>query len=103
VGLPSGTPDEARAAIERLIELTARFACRSAQLQEALDSRVVIEQAKGVFAERYSITTQEAFDLLRRASRSNRIQLHELAAKVVSSPQTPREFHALGLPDFPRS
>lgn len=52
-------------------------------------SRIVIEQAKGVLAERYRLPMDEAFAVLRRAARSNRVRIHELAEAVVTSPRTP--------------
>lgn len=91
VALPPGTPDDARIAVQRLIELTSILASRAAQLQEALDSRVVIEQAKGVLAERYGLPIDEAFKVLRRGARSSRMRIHDLAARVVASPATPPE------------
>jgi hypothetical protein len=63
---------------------------RVAQLQHALTSRIVVEQAKGMLAERYSLTTGEAFELIRLAARSNGIKVHALSRSVVESPrQTP--------------
>lgn len=59
------------------------------QLQTALDSRVVIEQAKGILAERFGIDMPAAFTLLRRAARSSRRSVHELAADVIASPESP--------------
>jgi ANTAR domain-containing protein len=99
IAVPPGTPVEAERAIERLLELTSVLARRSSQLQEALDSRIVIEQAKGILAERYRIDVEDAFRLLRRASRSNRMRIHDLAARVVASKTAPPEFAALRLPD----
>lgn len=55
------------------------------QLQTALDSRVVIEQAKGVVAQRDGTSLEDAFDQLRRQARSERRQLSALAQDVVSS------------------
>ena len=92
--LPPGTPDEAQVAVRRLIELTTILARRCAQLQEALDSRVTIEQAKGVLAERFGLDPDAAFDVLRRAARSNRVALHDLAASVAASRKTPWEVAA---------
>lgn len=91
IALPTGTPPEAEVAVRRLVELVATLARRAAQLQGALDSRIVIEQAKGVLAERYSLTPDEAFALLRRSARSNRMPLRQLASAVVASPHTPAE------------
>jgi AmiR/NasT family two-component response regulator len=60
-----------------------------AQLQEALESRVQIEQAKGVLAERFALDPESAFVLLRAAARGRRIKIHHLAADVVASRVTP--------------
>lgn len=53
------------------------------QLQSALDSRVIIEQAKGVLANEHGITTDRAFAAIRRFSQNNNIQLSEVARSVV--------------------
>jgi hypothetical protein len=55
---------------------------RVEQLETALDSRVVIEQAKGILAERYQVSVDSAFALLRYAARSSRTPIHELALRV---------------------
>lgn len=52
-------------------------------LQTALDSRVVIEQAKGALAERLGLDTDEAFATLRRHARDHNLRLTELARAVV--------------------
>jgi ANTAR domain len=102
IAVPPGTPVEAERAIERLLELTSVLARRASQLQEALDSRIAIEQAKGILAERYAIDIDDAFRILRRAARSNRMRIHDLAARVIASPQTPPEFSVVGLPHLLR-
>lgn len=53
------------------------------QLQHALSSRVVIEQAKGVLAERQRVTMDVAFDRLRRYARSHNLKLTDVALAVV--------------------
>ncbi|PPF52180.1 transcriptional regulator [Clavibacter michiganensis] len=53
------------------------------QLQLALDSRVVIEQAKGAIAQRMGITVDEAFTVLRRQARSTSRRLRDVAAEVL--------------------
>ena len=94
VTLPPGTPPHTEVAVRRLVELTGTLARRCAQLQEALDSRIVIEQAKGVLGERFGLEPEAAFHVLRRAARSHRVPLHELATRVVSSRKTPWEVAA---------
>ena len=72
-----------------LEQLVVELQTKNAQLETALASRIVIEQAKGVLAERYRIDLDRAFVVLRRAARSNRIKIHDLAQLVVTSPRTP--------------
>lgn len=59
------------------------------QLQGALNGRVAIEQAKGVIAERESITMDAAFAVLRNAARSSRRPLTEVANEVARTRQVP--------------
>jgi AmiR/NasT family two-component response regulator len=54
------------------------------QLQAALTSRIIIEQAKGVLAERLKISTDDAFEMLRGAARSRNLLLSDLARDVAS-------------------
>ena len=54
------------------------------QLQAALNSRVVIEQAKGILAEYLTITVDEAFTLLRNYARDHNLKLSEIATDVVN-------------------
>jgi hypothetical protein len=58
------------------------------QLQTALHSRVTIEQAKGMLAERLQISVDEAFNLLRQHSRSNNLRLSDLAREVAQGSAT---------------
>ncbi|WP_069886171.1 GAF and ANTAR domain-containing protein [Streptomyces luteocolor] len=52
------------------------------QLQAALDSRLVIEQAKGVLTVRLGVGMDEAFQRLRATARSRRQKLTELATQI---------------------
>jgi transcriptional regulator with GAF, ATPase, and Fis domain len=54
------------------------------QLQVALNSRVIIEQAKGILAERLRTTPDEAFLILRRYARDHNRPLTELAGDVIN-------------------
>jgi GAF domain-containing protein len=55
----------------------------TAQLKYALESRVLIEQAKGVIAQRHGIAIDAAFQMLRTHARANQLKLHDLAQSVV--------------------
>lgn len=54
------------------------------QLQFALSSRVIIEQAKGVLAERCRVDMGEAFAMLRKHARNNNLRLADVAKGVVA-------------------
>lgn len=70
---------------ERILELEEHVE----QLQAALDSRMVIEQAKGMLADRLSVTLDEAFEILRDAAHSHGAKLHEMGERVILEPETP--------------
>lgn len=53
------------------------------QLQQALVSRLVIEQAKGVLSAHYGTDIDHAFELLRRHARSHNASIHDVASAVV--------------------
>jgi ANTAR domain-containing protein len=77
--------------LERLKELVGVLLERNAQLQTALSSRIVIEQAKGILSARLGIGVEAAFTALRSGARANRMKLRELARRVVEERETPRE------------
>jgi AmiR/NasT family two-component response regulator len=83
--------EDARTLVGRLLSVTEATAKRRAQLEQALETRIVIEQAKGVLAERFSLEIDEAFALLRHAARSSQRKLRDLAAEVAASRGTPPE------------
>lgn len=56
---------------------------RDEQLQHALDSRIIIEQAKGMLAEHAHIDMASAFDLIRSMSRNNNVKLTQIAQRIV--------------------
>jgi len=58
----------------------------SEQLQSALNSRIVIEQAKGALAQIHSTSTDDAFARLRAYSRRNNLRLGDVAAAITTDP-----------------
>jgi hypothetical protein len=53
------------------------------QLEDAMASRAVIEQAKGVLMARERCTPDDAFDMLRRASQRSNMKLRDIAQQIV--------------------
>ncbi|GAA1320597.1 GAF and ANTAR domain-containing protein [Pseudonocardia xinjiangensis] len=64
------------------------------QLQSALTSRVIIEQAKGVIAHQLGLSMDAAFDRLRRHARSNNLRLSEVARQVANLQLDPGQITA---------
>ena len=58
------------------------------QLQTALDSRVVIEQAKGAVAQARGVSVDEAFASIRGYARSHNRRLTDVARTIVANPDT---------------
>lgn len=56
---------------------------RCEQLQHALNSRILIEQAKGMLAERHDIPPRVAFEQLRRYARTNNRRLRDVCRQIV--------------------
>lgn len=80
------------------------------QLQTALTSRVLIEQAKGIIAERTGLSMTSAFELLRGEARSTRRPMAEVAGDLVADlrqvvpgePVAPPATHGLSYEDAVR-
>ena len=78
-------------------QMIRRSDLRVGELQHALDSRVAIEQAKGMLAERANVDMDEAFAMLRTYARSARRHLTEVAMHLVDGTMTVEEV-AAGMP-----
>lgn len=61
----------------------------AAQLQHALDSRVIIEQAKGALSARHGMTPDAAFEVMRSYARGSRIKLPQIAHDVITGQVDP--------------
>jgi ANTAR domain len=55
----------------------------SSQLEFALTSRIVIEQAKGIVAERRGVSVDDSFALIRGYVRRNQLRLHTTAQQII--------------------
>jgi AmiR/NasT family two-component response regulator len=62
------------------------------QLQRALNSRILIEQAKGVVAASNDVTLRQAFENMRGYARRHHVLLTDLAALVVNREVDPAAF-----------
>jgi len=67
----------------------ARSERTAEQLQTALNSRVVIEQAKGVLAARLGISMAEAFERLRNTARRESTKVANVAQRVIDTDYIP--------------
>lgn len=93
-GTPNPLPEgdlrlaQALADVATIGILQQRSASRSSllaeQLQQALNSRVVVELAKGVLAERDGVGMEAAFAALRQYARNHNLKLADLARSVVA-------------------
>jgi len=59
------------------------------QLQHALNSRIVIEQAKGMVAQRQGLNMEEAFSALRAYARNHNLRLVDVAETVITGTLAP--------------
>jgi hypothetical protein len=68
----------------------------ASQLEHALESRVAIEQAKGIVAEHDKIDVDEAFDRIRRFTRAHNRLLSETARQIIDGSLTARDLVSTG-------
>jgi hypothetical protein len=70
-----------------LVEEHARLATEAADMREALKSRPVIDQAKGIVMADRHCTPEEAFEVLRRLSMQSNVRVADVAAALVYQAQ----------------
>ncbi len=85
-----------RAAASTPVELVESLRRENDQLRTALCTRIVIEQAKGVLAERLQVEVDQAFERLRREARNRQMKLHALAAAVVACEEWTKSIFSRG-------
>ena len=66
-------------------EAAARATTDVENMRQAMASRAVIEQAKGILMERYKITSEQAFTLLTHASQRSNVKLRDIADELAST------------------
>jgi hypothetical protein len=62
-----------------------------ANLERAVESHRLVGQAMGILIERHRITSEEAFEVLRRASQDHNVKLREVAWRVIETGAEPDE------------
>lgn len=90
---PGGIDDEAETVVQAMADVATigllqqreldRAHAVEGQLQRALQTRIGIEQAKGIISERMGISMDDAFTLLRGYSRDRNLKLHDAARDIV--------------------
>lgn len=80
-----GLTSSGRAAIEEALRCIEQLEAQVRQLEGALETRIVIEQAKGVLAAQANHPVEDAFEILRKRSQLQNRKLREIAGEVVAS------------------
>ena len=87
-GSPSTVADAEMARLTIYADLQERIVgelqATVSQLQAALDSRVVIDRALGMLAERFDLPIPDAFEVLRAAARDSRREVRALAEEITT-------------------
>ncbi|WP_231387267.1 ANTAR domain-containing protein [Nocardia sp. BMG111209] len=79
----------------------ARHESINEQLQSALNSRIILEQAKGVLAERGGLDMEQAFIMLRTYARNTNTRLAEAARAIVDGTVDTKGLLSAAQPDPP--
>lgn len=84
-----GWPNEAVEAVDELLRRVADLRRENERLRGALRAGALVEQAKGVLAERYALLPDQALEAMRRSAHGSSRPLDEVAAEIVGSGRTP--------------
>jgi len=77
-----------------LAEANARLLEETLEMKRQLETRKVVERAKGILQQRYSLTEEEAYLRLRNESRRLRRPMKELAEAIILAEDLSRQSHA---------
>jgi len=86
VDLAKGFPSYAAVALANA-HLFASTAALATQMQDAMATRAVIEQAKGILVSQQGCSPEDAFDILVRASKTGNRKLREIAEALMKKSQ----------------
>ncbi|OKI01091.1 hypothetical protein A6A06_19785 [Streptomyces sp. CB02923] len=78
---PGGTDDATGRPDDAVVD---QLRAENAQLRQALDSRPVIDQARGILMATESCTAEQAWDILRQTSQRTNTKVREVAGEVVA-------------------
>ena len=59
------------------------------QLRSAIASRTLLGQAQGILMERYRLTPEKSFEVLRRVSQDSNVKVRDVAQRLVETGETP--------------
>jgi AmiR/NasT family two-component response regulator len=79
------TPRSAEPISDSNDELMEELSLENDQLRHALDSRIVIEQAKGSISARSNVPVDVAFEMLRAVARNRQQKITHVAAEVIAN------------------
>jgi hypothetical protein len=68
-----------------VFERLAALEAENDQLRTALQTRIIIEQAKGAISVRCGVNPETAFELMRIRARGQQRKIHEYAAEIVAN------------------
>jgi hypothetical protein len=77
-------------AVDRIVTVD-RFRKNEANLERAVESHRLVGQAMGILIERHRIVSEEAFEVLRRASQDHNVKLREVARRVIETGAEPSD------------
>lgn len=84
-----------------LAEANARLLEETLEMKRQLETRKVVERAKGILQQRYSLTEEEAYLRLRNESRRLRRPMKDLAEAIILAEDLSRQSHAAPAPSRP--
>lgn len=76
---------ETKAALSGALRCIELLEAQVQQLETALETRIVIEQAKGVLAAQSGMPVEAGFDVLRQRSQLHNRKLRDIAAEIVAA------------------